>query len=1423
MSAADPCRNWEQCVVVQPSIDLPDADYRAEPELESGRVEDAEVGLGYSCVEIEDDDNLLQSELLPSDILENYKSGAAKLKRELQSMDFSDHLWKLKTYDHQGVAVVKIFCGECNKESGGFSGDHSRYGVQNLFTNFKKSHLHSALHIKQWCKRRDIPYNDHPKKDGKSSKPVMYSPADHKRLVEEGLSILESVNDSISLTDPPFVVVGNINVSQFKSFWFKVRCKVDGELLYLCPQKGNLRGNLENHIHGLLHSKCCEDVAAANSSSNKKTALTFGKWGRPTTRSKSLTRNQRDLHSWFGSSDSPDSSTAVESPSGMHKDSILSLLCWGFRNRATKYAGRWYSVQSLLNDPKPGALWTAEPNTTTDFVYKGETVLVRGCFRHVNCKRLCSTGEPFTNFTCSNCKEIDQATNFRLRVLREGRALVKRGSRDTLCGRRVDYLSCLELAAQSRSLARKFRLERARHWLMKSRLAQFKVSHRGLKLSAVECFNRKDVLSFCNNILAAHRTNAFGGKPALWDFLRDVATNLNRVRQGHRFSKNTKSFAQAMRIYGGRRMCDLFALNFGGPSYDCTKRENKKGVQFIAGEHSVLFAAVAEIYREAKVTHGVEGPVPVILAEDETKVRSRITWDARSDGLVGFCGEKDSHVCKSSFKPTVGNGEDGYSCIVDSFRLNDKGSFARVIMVNPLHDKLPRLVLAVSCTCNRFNSDWVRNQWSSIDVLWQDICGTVVGPIVGHASDGDSRRRQLMLEDYRSKVGLRYQIPWEGWSLSCEWVGENKIKGLHDQDFIHNGKKLINPLDSAVKNLQLGADVCYLDHLGMVYQNFGIDEHGLCKEDVERTDRQNWASAQRICAKKARTCLHELRSGRDAHQERTLGTQLYLEICADYIDIFLSVSLTLRERIVLASKVSFFFRIWKLWFQHGDLGVGGNTKNLTLQECFVSNQCYLDVQLSCHFVVLLIRYFRDAFPHLPVPLHLTGSDSCEIFFSKVGGMQGMERAYDFQELVGCANTVNQLAAIEYGPNGLQFGRAHNKQQNIWADLHPLERGQSPADLGDYSELAKEEDLVVALKEGLKAAQAQLKSLNMAPSSYAWKKQWFLQPWVVEKLDPKHWTFVATEKTVPGEDGDAEVMRDCLIQQGDGDTVEGDTANVDIEFSAADGLGPNIAADSTAVEEPADDAEHDLRLAEEECRDAISQMLDSAEVSPAVLPNLHERGQIIQPVVEYMGKAIYKSTLVAELNGNPFLSKDRLTRIKNSIYFNNAEDYLSAARSGTTGLLGLGSDCGVLFMQSATLGYSSGVKAARKRNRTVGQVGRPALVTAGVDIGTWWLGRVQKMCRRVEKTWGLCRNPIDTDARKAAGRQVSSSSSIEVMLNWFKSAPGRNKFKYEVTDTQWIDIDSIICVIALSYNPINNVYSLLDNDRQILDDFVSTKP
>ncbi|KAL3684793.1 hypothetical protein R1sor_002815 [Riccia sorocarpa] len=66
-----------------------------------------------------------------------------------------------------------------------------------------------------------------------------------------------------------------------------------------------------------------------------------------------------------------------------------------------------------------------------------------------------------------------------------------------------------------------------------------------------------------------------------------------------------------------------------------------------------------------------------------------------------------------------------------------------------------------------------------------------------------------------------------------------------------------------------------------------------------------------------------------------------------------------------------------------------------------------------------------------------------------------------------------------------------------------------------------------------------------------------------------------------------------------------------------------------------------------------------------------------PMVVYDGHSIYKATLVSQLVGNPTLSKDRLTRIKQSIYFNGVKQ-----RPRVDGvpvcILDIGSDCAVLF-------------------------------------------------------------------------------------------------------------------------------------------------
>jgi hypothetical protein len=66
---------------------------------------------------------------------------------------------------------------------------------------------------------------------------------------------------------------------------------------------------------------------------------------------------------------------------------------------------------------------------------EGELKKICGAFRHRECVRFSSSGELFPNLTCSVCARIPHKMDFRMRVVREDRSLVKRGSRCIGLGR----------------------------------------------------------------------------------------------------------------------------------------------------------------------------------------------------------------------------------------------------------------------------------------------------------------------------------------------------------------------------------------------------------------------------------------------------------------------------------------------------------------------------------------------------------------------------------------------------------------------------------------------------------------------------------------------------------------------------------------------------------------------------------------------------------------------------------------------------------------------------------------------------------------------------------------------------------------------------------------------------------------------------
>ena len=66
----------------------------------------------------------------------------------------------------------------------------------------------------------------------------------------------------------------------------------------------------------------------------------------------------------------------------------------------------------------------------------------------------------------------------------------------------------------------------------------------------------------------------------------------------------------------------------------------------------------------------------------------------------------------------------------------------------------------------------------------------------GHSSDGDVRRRSLMLS---------YVVPISEPNFSVNFP----LGRLGDQDYIHNIKKMVNPLDHVSKDLRIGETLAY--------------------------------------------------------------------------------------------------------------------------------------------------------------------------------------------------------------------------------------------------------------------------------------------------------------------------------------------------------------------------------------------------------------------------------------------------------------------------------------------------------------------------------------------------------------------------------------------------------------------------------------
>jgi hypothetical protein len=771
---------------------------------------------------------------------------------------------------------------------------------------------------------------------------------------------------------------------------------------------------------------------------------------------------------------------------GLYQDTVLLLTLLGSES---------FSLVKLKTSYKTGkdacgnVLWYSVPAYDSQIANKQ----CQGTIKSTHCKGF---GSFSPSDTCTSCLGLLDIKSFQMRIRRqidddEGTILVgqSQGSSTTTNSVNNKYLNEKKVQSKLKRLRKTCKTQRLIIYRMALKLARSRAVNRKLTSKMRENCKRGDVSAICENLHRAYNKGCLTGKSKTLQFLKDISSNISKSGKGHRYGTFSRELFEAVRIVGGPRTARLLASNTCGPSDTTQKRAKRKNrFNFVPGPPSKqVFEHLAHMYGQIKSSVGVSGNVLVQTAEDETVIIGQVQWDSKTDQGWGWCGQKqDNHVCDPSFVHVVGDDDQAYERLVQAYRDNKIAGFARVIMINPLHQKIPPLVVLLQATCNTFTHEMVLQQWNEIKALYDQYLLPVLGPLVGHASDGDSRRRKLHLMQSKSNLGQRYGIDHDNFVLSGVLSDDNEtqyVENLADQDFIHNGKKLINHLRHASRVLSIGGNLCHMNHLQLVKDNVNSLHHGLQQDDIDRSDRMNWESAQRVLFPRVREYLQRIQVGETEPQENVQGTIAYLHMVWRYIEIYYSLTASLLDRITSASFVANFLKIWRLWvYRTGDLLLGNN---------FVSRETFQDVSLSCHHVVLLIKASRDFAPNHDVCFERTGTDVCEEYFSANGSFVVNKHTYTICDMFRNLGNMNRLQEIFTDDEGPDNPKKHRKGENIWYKGHNA-LDEKP-DLKDWP---SDDDIVKAWEKGLCEAQSEMRSLGIKPDTddrNSVANDWFFKP------------------------------------------------------------------------------------------------------------------------------------------------------------------------------------------------------------------------------------------------------------------------------------------------------------------------------------------
>lgn len=206
--------------------------------------------------------------------------------------------------------------------------------------------------------------------------------------------------------------------------------------------------------------------------------------------------------------------------------------------------------------------------------------------------------------------------------------------------------------------------------------------------------------------------------------------------------------------------------------------------------------------------------------------------------------------------------------------------------------------------------------------------------IMGFSSDGDPH----LLKAMKIEAGFVQEIRIPHW---CHiHIDKNDLYFI--QDTTHVVTKLKTRVLKPNILLPMGNFVVNADHLYILTEMHGKDEHFLTKSDLILEDKMNYESGRKLCHPRIMKLLSDISD--------SAATIQYLKLMNFMIESFIEKEDNLEARVHKIWYNIFFLRFWRKWII--------DYPNYTLKENFITLNTFTCIELNGHMLIKINKLFK---------------------------------------------------------------------------------------------------------------------------------------------------------------------------------------------------------------------------------------------------------------------------------------------------------------------------------------------------------------------------------------------------------------------------------------------------------------------------------